>query len=303
VTRDSWPGFPRDPGHPRQHRTTGLKTSRSSCRGSIPLSTDAQANPIHDLTENQSLTTINSCEHSVGCDQRSESKTRCAGTGSRWNQHAFTWLKDLRAGTPQRAFRPLVTPYGRRLNAEQVSRPVRRRDRRSHFPAKPTVRRPAVRNAGRSGDHPTTAVIGWLAVEPWRAPRNPNHWGLAALDRQPPEASRSVSTKATKVVGWNKLRAVPAVVSQNALRLPELRGACSSLQTNSKLRSGGRRWPQETGNKASCFCVLLYFFVANPSRGNLFKIRAYDRNSRPFTVLVLLAKSPDSTPSLCSMLT
>ena len=31
------------------------------------------------------------------------------------------------------------------------------------------------------------------------------------------------------VVGWNKLRAVPAVESQNAFKLPELRGACSSL--------------------------------------------------------------------------
>jgi len=32
-------------------------------------------------------------------------------------------------------------------------------------------------------------------------------------------------------VGWNKLRAVPAGESQNSFGLPELRGACSSLQT------------------------------------------------------------------------
>jgi len=31
------------------------------------------------------------------------------------------------------------------------------------------------------------------------------------------------------LVGWNKLRAVPAVEYQNLFGLPELRGACSSL--------------------------------------------------------------------------
>ena len=49
-------------------------------------------------------------------------------------------------------------------------------------------------------------------------------------------------------VGWNKLRAVPAVEMQNLFELPELRGACSSLlprrlKNSQPLRIDGRTRP------------------------------------------------------------
>jgi serine/alanine adding enzyme len=48
---------------------------------------------------------------SVGCDKRSEFKTRCAGAGNDWNLLPPTSPPDLRAGTPRLTFSPLVTPY------------------------------------------------------------------------------------------------------------------------------------------------------------------------------------------------
>ncbi|MFT4559215.1 MAG: hypothetical protein ACI92S_004605, partial [Planctomycetaceae bacterium] len=47
----------------------------------------------------------------VGCDQRSESNGRCAGAGNRWSLLPSGLLSELRAGTPQFTFGPLVTPY------------------------------------------------------------------------------------------------------------------------------------------------------------------------------------------------
>ena len=50
--------------------------------------------------------------HFVGCDQRSKFHKWCAGAGSCWSPQRWRLLEDLRAGTPQLSFSPLVTPYG-----------------------------------------------------------------------------------------------------------------------------------------------------------------------------------------------
>jgi len=50
---------------------------------------------------------------------------------------------------------------------------------------------------------------------------------VAESDRQSEEVASFLIGVA---VGWNKLRAVPAIQTGFASRLPELRGACSSLR-------------------------------------------------------------------------
>jgi hypothetical protein len=47
----------------------------------------------------------------VGCDQRSELQNWCAGAGNRQSLLPTGSLADLRVGTPQSPFSPLVTPY------------------------------------------------------------------------------------------------------------------------------------------------------------------------------------------------
>jgi hypothetical protein len=77
-------------------------------------------------------------------------------------------LADLRAGTPQFTFSPLVTPYKQKT-------------------------------------HSLEAAVSFL-------------FGMT--------------------VGWNKLRAVAAIQADFDSRLPELRGACSSLRKKSQRRGG-----------------------------------------------------------------